>query len=81
MGTGPVAEAEEEESTPLMGATGPMVFVPEPPSRKKSTANPPPPPPPPPTPTPIPTTPAPQTKPGLFGILSLFSVENVKILS
>ncbi len=79
MGTVPVAEAEEDEIPPLMGATGPMVFVPEPPSRKKSTTNPAPSslPSPPPTPTPTPTPPsvvpsAPQAKPGLFSILIFF---------
>jgi len=57
-----VAETEEEDAAPLMGATGPMILVPDPPIRKKSadTSLPPPSPQPPVTP---PAT-VPQAKPG-----------------
>ncbi len=68
MGSVPVPVAEEDR-TPMMGATGPIVFVPEPVSKKKTVTTPPTPPippPPPPTPPAQQAQPATPARPGLW---------------
>lgn len=77
MGTVPLpVPLAEQDKTPMMGATGPIVFVPEPPSKKKIAPTPPPAPPSPSVPPPPAAQPVTPARPGYMKILEMCRFSN-----